>query len=167
MAKVYLLLGGNLGNRQEILNESIKRLEIALGKELIRSSFYETEPWGFEHDQNFLNQVVVLETAYSPREVLIRTQKIELDLGRVRGKQQYSERTIDIDILFYEDRVVDEPDLVIPHPRIAERMFALSPLVQIAEGLVHPVLGKTMQQLQKECPDQLKVIRIDSENEEK
>ncbi|MCT4602015.1 MAG: 2-amino-4-hydroxy-6-hydroxymethyldihydropteridine diphosphokinase [Marinifilum sp.] len=153
MAKVYFLIGGNLGNREQILQNTLNALNKDVGKVLKLSALYETEPWGFEHEQSFLNQVVMIETDLMPENVLNRTQKIEKDLGRIRKKNRYSERTIDIDILLYDDLIVNTERLEIPHPRMAERMFALAPLAEVAPEFIHPVNGKTLLEMKNSCPD--------------
>ena len=157
MAKVYFLIGGNLGDREEILKQTVERMIAEIGNLSQVSSIYETEPWGFEHELSFLNQVVVLESNLLPDEVLNRAQEIEQDLGRVRKKNRYSERTIDIDILFYDDQIISSDRLEIPHPRMQERLFALIPLKELAAGLVHPVLKKSIADLYTECQDSLEV----------
>ncbi len=159
MAKVFFLIGGNLGNREEILQNTIAQIEREVGKVIKLSSVYETAPWGFSHEQNFLNQVVVVETDLLPIAVLDRTQRIELDLGRKRKKNRYSERTIDIDILFYDLDIIDNERLEVPHPRMAERKFALIPLEEIASNLKHPVFNKSVAELLEVCPDKLEVVK--------
>lgn len=160
MAKVYFLLGGNLDDREKILSEAISKMRIEVGEVINISSIYETEPWGFEHEFNFLNQVVVLESKLSAIKILDRTQQIEKDLGRVRKKNQYSERTIDIDILFYEDLVIYTDRLIIPHPRMQERAFALVPLLDVAGDLIHPVELKSIKELYANCSDQMNVKKF-------
>lgn len=160
MARVYFLLGGNLDDREKILSEAISKMKLDVG-ELIRvSSIYETEPWGFKHESNFLNQVVVLESKLSAIKILDRTQQIEKDLGRVRKKNQYSERTIDIDILFYDNLVISTDRLMIPHPRIQERAFALVPLLDVASDLIHPVEMRSIKELYANCPDRMDVKKF-------
>ncbi|RUT73534.1 2-amino-4-hydroxy-6-hydroxymethyldihydropteridine diphosphokinase [Ancylomarina longa] len=160
MAKVIFLIGGNLGDREQILKDSANYLEKDIGKVNQCSSIYETEPWGFEHELNFLNQVLAIETKLSPLEVLERTQSIEKIMGRIRKKNRYSERTIDIDILFYDSQIYHSDHLEIPHPRIQERMFALMPMNEILPDLVHPILNKTINELFNECQDKLEVKRF-------
>ena len=137
---VYLGLGGNLGDRETVLLQAIKLIEERVGQVLRRSSFIETEPWGFESEHRFLNAAVCCETALSPRQVLQATQQIERDLGKRKchaTKRQkeinYQDRPIDIDILLYDDLIVDEPDLKIPHPLMHQREFVMRPLNEIRE----------------------------------
>lgn len=153
MAKVYFLIGGNLGDREQILDQSINLMQDKIGSLVQLSPIYETEPWGFEHEQNFLNQVVVLESDFAPLLVLDLCQDIEKKMGRVRKKNRYSERTIDIDILFYEDQIINSERLEIPHPRMKERKFALCPLKDVAEDFIHPVFQKSIAELFDECKD--------------
>lgn len=157
MFKVYLLLGGNLGDKPAIFAAAQEKLRSQLGNITSKSAIYETEPWGFESDDLFWNQVLEVDTRLSPGEVLEQTQLIEKELGRIRHKNRYESRLIDIDILFYGERVIQQKDLIIPHPRIQERKFTLAPLCEIAPNLVHPVLKKTIKQLLEECTDKLRV----------
>ena len=146
MHKVYLGLGSNLGDREENICKAISLIDERVGKVLRQSSLIETEPWGFESSNRFLNGVILCETTLSPREVLKATQKIERELGRKkkskvegrwskvegqRSKVEYADRPIDIDILLYDDWKVDEPDLKIPHPLMQERDFVMTPLKEI------------------------------------
>ena len=139
--KIYLGLGSNLGNRQENLDWALDLLSqrVRMGKV---SSVYETEPVGNINQPRFLNIVCEAYTRLEPEQVLILGKGIETKLGRT-GKSN-DPRPIDIDILFYGDRVIDTPELVIPHPRLHERAFVLIPLAEIAAELVHPVTGKTV-----------------------
>ena len=138
--QVYLGLGSNLGNREAVLLQAIKLIDKRVGQVLRRSSFIETEPWGFESEHRFLNAAVCCETALSPRQVLQTTQQIERDLGKRKchaTKRQkeinYQDRPIDIDILLYDDLIVDEPDLKIPHPLMHQREFVMRPLNEIRD----------------------------------
>ena len=133
-------LGSNLGDREAVLLQAIKLIDERVGQVLRRSSFIETEPWGFESEHRFLNAAVCCETALSPRQVLQATQQIERDLGKRKchaTKRQkeinYQDRPIDIDILLYDDLIVDEPDLKIPHPLMHQREFVMRPLNEIRE----------------------------------
>jgi 2-amino-4-hydroxy-6-hydroxymethyldihydropteridine diphosphokinase len=154
MEEVYLLLGGNLGDRYTTILQAKDFIREQIGVIHLESSVYESAPWGFEHENAFLNQVIIIKTEHSPESVLQFALDIESELGRVRNNCcEYAGRIIDIDILFYEDRVVNSEHLKIPHPLLHERRFTLQPLVEIAPDLVHPVLKKTMKQLLDECPD--------------
>lgn len=162
MNKVYFLIGGNIGDRKKILSNTIFEINKNIGEVEKTSSIYETEPWGFSHEQNFLNQVVVINTSKSPFEVLSILQEIEKSLGRVRKINRYSERTIDIDILFFNDLCIDDTEeLIIPHPRMQERMFALLPLEEIACDLIHPKLKLSIAELKNICEDKLLVKKFE------
>jgi len=132
-----------------------------VGKITRQSHIYETEPWGFESSDLFWNQVLELAVLISPQEVLNSTQQIEHQLGRTRAAQHYDSRIIDIDILFYGDQIISLENLTIPHPRIQDRKFALVPLNEIAPDLIHPALQKSISQLLLECPDQLRVEKVE------
>lgn len=160
MAKLFLLLGGNLGDKAQIFKSARQRLEEELGAIIETSSIYETEPWGFECDDLFWNQVVVIETKLTPVEVLKFTKSIELELGRIRKAARYTSRLIDIDLLFYDDLVFHEPDLELPHPRMIDRRFVLEPLAEVAAGFVHPVFKQSIIGLLEDCSDQLTVKRL-------
>lgn len=135
--QLYLGLGSNLGDRERNLRETIRLLGERVGEVTRQSSFIETEPWGFQSDNRFLNAVVLCLTDKTPREVLQLTQQIERDMGRRKvtdvksPSRQYADRTVDIDILLYDDLTIDEPDLKVPHPLMYERDFVMLPLKQI------------------------------------
>jgi len=143
--QVFLGLGSNLGDRRQLLLQAIRLIGERVGRVLRQSSFIETEPWGFQSDNRFLNAVILCMTDKTPREVLRLTQTIERDLGRTKKSASppsprtpvppclpiYSDRPIDIDILLYDDLTVDEPDLKIPHPLMHERNFVMIPLEEI------------------------------------
>lgn len=160
MSKLYILLGGNLGDKRKIFSETILFLKEKVGKITKQSSVYQTEPWGFDSDDFFWNQVIEIVTELSPEEVLHITQEIEIQLGRVRKTDRYDSRLIDIDILFYEDRIIESEKLIVPHPRLQERKFALIPLSEIAPEMVHPVFHKNIRQLLAESADSLKVEKV-------
>ena len=160
MIKIYILLGGNLGDKKRIFSDVSTLLNDRLGKITSQSVIYETEPWGFESPDLFWNQVLELSINLSPEEVLIQTQQIETELGRIRKGNQYSSRLIDIDILFYGDQIINQENLTVPHPRIQERKFVLIPLCEIAPELIHPVLRKSIRQLLVESTDPLKVEKV-------
>lgn len=152
----HILLGGNLGNRKENLNQAKKHIQKIIGSIINESSIYETKAWGVENQPNFLNQVILVETMLSPQNVLTENLQIEKILGRVRH-QKWHERTIDIDILYAEDLILNEENLKIPHPFIQERKFTLIPLVEISPNFVHPIFQKTQAILNNECLDNLPV----------
>jgi 2-amino-4-hydroxy-6-hydroxymethyldihydropteridine diphosphokinase len=130
--KVYLGLGTNLGDKVQNLKDAISRISDAVGRILRQSSFIETEPWGFESSNRFLNAVILCETEKTPREVLLLTQQIERDMGRTqKSVVNYADRPIDIDILLYDNLTVDEPDLKIPHPLMCQRDFVMIPLEEV------------------------------------
>ncbi|MBR5930119.1 MAG: 2-amino-4-hydroxy-6-hydroxymethyldihydropteridine diphosphokinase [Prevotella sp.] len=137
--KVFLGLGSNLGDRQANIERAIELISERVGEVIRRSSLIETEPWGFESENKFLNGVILCETTLTPRQVLRKTQKIERDMGRKKKTSPtaksriYSDRGIDIDILLYDDLTVDEPDLKIPHPLMQERDFVMIPLKEIGD----------------------------------
>jgi 2-amino-4-hydroxy-6-hydroxymethyldihydropteridine diphosphokinase len=160
MPKLFLLLGGNLGNKEQVFAKTREMVENRIGTITDKSSVYETEPWGFESDDLFWNQVLLLETGLKPLEVLAKAQQIEKEMGRVRQSKQYASRLIDLDLLFYDEVILHTQELELPHPRMAERRFVLEPLVEIAAGFVHPALKKTIAVLLDECQDQLKVKKI-------
>lgn len=135
MHTVYLSLGSNLGNRRRVMREALLMLSQKVGNVVKTSSLYETEPWGFSSPNLFLNACVKVETPLSPRRLMEETQKIERLLGRMNKSENgtYEDRIIDIDILIYDDAVIDEPDLKIPHPLMHERDFVMKPLKEIMD----------------------------------
>ena len=155
MARVCLSLGSNLGPRETYLRKALQALDKELGSLVKCSSFYETLPWGFSSDSLFLNAAACFDTLLSPEEVLAETQQIEKSLGRKEKSRQgqYADRCIDIDILLYDDRVIETPDMILPHPHMAERMFVLEPLAEIMPHLLHPLLRKTILQLKEELAE--------------
>lgn len=153
MAIVILSLGTNIGNRQANLANALIEIEKKIGKIKFLSSIYETDAWGFESD-SFLNQVVQVKTSFDPQTLINGCLGIEKELGRVRIEGSgYSSRIIDLDILFYDDLILQEEKLVIPHPYIQERRFILVPLNEIIPNYIHPVLHKKISQLLADCYD--------------
>lgn len=152
MATVYLGLGTNLGNKEANLRTAIYKLQERIGKQVSLSSFYETAPWGFESDHSFLNAAIGLETSLPPIEILHITQEIEKELGRTKKSVNgsYSDRLIDIDILLYDNLVLQTPELTIPHPLMMERDFVMKPLIEIAGNVIHPTRQKTLSELYQE-----------------
>jgi len=157
MSGVFILLGGNLGKREEIIKQAINRIAIDAGRIIKRSSIYETESWGFNSELKFLNQVIEIATNLNPKQLLDTVHQIEEQLGRKRNEQQYASRTIDIDILLFRDEQIDEEGLQIPHPRMHQRKFTLIPLEEIAGQVVHPEFQITIKSLNPRCKDDLTV----------
>lgn len=149
MAIVYLSLGSNIGDRISFIQQAVMQLASVKDTELIRtSSFYETEPWNTDTQNWFVNAVVELKTALPPHELLNECMRIEKQLGRKRDdNKNYSDRTIDIDILFYKNEIISDDDLIIPHKFMHLRAFVLVPLLELIPDFVHPVLNKTIAQL--------------------
>lgn len=135
MKKVYLSLGSNLGNKEENILMAIEKIEEQIGAVVRQSALLRTEPWGFDSDNEFVNAAVCVETSLSPHELLRRTQAIERELGRIHKSVNgiYHDRLIDIDILLYGDEIINDPDLIIPHPLMEKRDFVMIPLREIME----------------------------------
>jgi GTP cyclohydrolase-4 len=145
MAKVYLGLGSNVGNRARNIYSALRRLQDEIQLDRI-SSLYETQPVGYTDQPRFLNLVCAGETHLSPEDLLVLAKRIEREMGRKQGIR-FGPRIIDIDVLFYEDLIMDTPQLEIPHPRLAERGFVLIPLNEVAPGLLHPRLKVSVREL--------------------
>lgn len=156
MNLVYLLTGGNLGDRMKNLSQAIVLIQTHVGEIVNRSSVYETASWGINDQPDFLNQVLLVKTKLSANKLLKALLLIENKMGRERSIKNAS-RIIDIDILFFNDDIINKHGLIIPHPEIQNRMFVLSPLKEIAPDLVHPVLKQPVKNLLSTSPDKLKV----------
>lgn len=146
--QVFLGLGSNLGDKEANLRAAIYEIEKRIGKVISLSAFYTTEPWGFTSENTFVNAVCKVDTSFLPMEVLHITQEIEKDLGRIQKSVHgnYSDRSMDIDILLYDDIILHTDQLTIPHPLMCERKFVLEPLAEIAPKLIHPITGKTFKE---------------------
>jgi 2-amino-4-hydroxy-6-hydroxymethyldihydropteridine diphosphokinase len=153
MAIVFLSLGSNLGDRLGSLVSATKLIDYQVGKLIDFSEVVETEPWGFKAETNFYNQVLVAETRLSAQQLLKTVLEIEKTLGRVRQGTGYSNRSIDIDILFYDDAVIEEEELKIPHPLLHKRRFILQPLFSVASNMMHPALKQTIASLLAQTDD--------------
>ena len=162
MPKVTLLLGSNLGDRRAVMERAAEMIEARAGKIGPASSYRESEPWGFDSENLFLNRALTVETPLVPLELLDELQAIETELGRVRGgcgdtgeenaeghagPAQYRDRPVDIDIIFYDNMVCSGDRLTIPHPKVQFRAFALGLLAEIMPSYVHPALGMTVEEL--------------------
>lgn len=161
MATVFLVLGSNLGNSIDFLEKASMLLQEQVGKVIASSARYQTAAWGKTDQPDFINQVLKLETDLSPSEVLATILGIERQLGRERA-EKWGSRTIDIDILFYDQEVVTTPELQIPHPYLQERAFTLIPLAEIQPEFMHPILKKTVSELLDELESQLEVKKLQS-----
>lgn len=157
--QVYFLLGGNIGEVSTTLELAKNKISELIGTIKTSSSIYQTAAWGVPDQPDFLNQVIICSTSLSPSETLKRAMIIELSLGRQRH-EKWNARTIDIDILFFGDQVIELDNLQIPHPEIPNRRFTLEPLAEIVPRYVHPVLQKTMSELLSETSDDLTVVKL-------
>ncbi|MBP5584196.1 MAG: 2-amino-4-hydroxy-6-hydroxymethyldihydropteridine diphosphokinase [Bacteroidales bacterium] len=157
---VVLLLGANLGDKETMFAQVIKHIDENIGEITCKSSLYESKPWGFDSDDNFLNQVLIVETDFSAHDVLLRCQAIENKCGRVRHENVgYESRIIDIDILYYNNDIVDTEDLIIPHPLLHQRKFTMCPLAEVLPDFIHPIFLKNNMQLLDECEDKSEVTK--------
>jgi 2-amino-4-hydroxy-6-hydroxymethyldihydropteridine diphosphokinase len=160
MALAYLLLGSNLGNKKVNLDNAKEFILHFVDKIVSKSSIYETKPWGFDHPECFYNQVIAIETHLKPDDLLKHLLQIEKHMGRVRKKAGYEARTMDIDIMLFDREIIRQEDIIVPHPLMHLRRFALVPLCEIAPKLIHPILKKEIRILLKECKDASKVVRL-------
>jgi 2-amino-4-hydroxy-6-hydroxymethyldihydropteridine diphosphokinase len=158
MNKVFLLIGGNMGDRLQNLHQAIALLSATCGQVIQQSAVYETAAWGKTDQPAFLNQALLLTTALTPHELITTILSVEEKMGRLRMEKN-GPRVIDIDIIFYNELVMHEPHLTIPHPQLQNRRFVLVPLYEIAPQFVHPVFHKTIAQLLEECVDDLAVVK--------
>ncbi|MDB5249604.1 MAG: 2-amino-4-hydroxy-6-hydroxymethyldihydropteridine pyrophosphokinae [Segetibacter sp.] len=156
MNNIFLLTGGNIGDRLKYLHHAWEMVEKQVGPVLKKSSVYETSAWGVTDQSPFLNQVLLVETKLPAAIILETILNIEQALGRKRTEKM-GPRTIDIDMLFFNNETISSPNLTVPHPQIQNRRFVLTPLYEIAPGFIHPVLQKTIGELLEICPDRLEV----------
>jgi 2-amino-4-hydroxy-6-hydroxymethyldihydropteridine diphosphokinase len=158
---IFLLLGSNEGDREAKLGEAISLIEKSVGPITRQSSMYETAAWGKADQRDFYNQVIEIKSGLEPEKLLAELLSIENRMGRVRT-EKWGPRAIDIDILFYNNVVIDRPDLRIPHPGIPHRRFTLVPLSELSPSLIHPALGKSVSEMLENCKDTLEVRAVSS-----
>lgn len=161
MSQIFLCLSTNLGDRAQNLQNAIQALQNQEIQITQASKIYETEPWGLIDQPWFLNQCIEISTSLNPQQLLETINQIEADLGRIRH-QKWAERTIDIDILYYQDQIIQTDTLTIPHPEIKNRQFVLQPLAEIAPNFIDPLDKQSVQQLQSICPDTSKIKLYES-----
>ena len=156
MNKAYLLIGGNLGDRKENLEKARELIALHCGHIVKTSSIYETAAWGKTDQPSFLNQALEINTLLTAKQLIKKVLQVEKKLGRIR-QEKYGPRVMDIDILLFNNEILDLDFLKLPHPEMQNRRFALIPLAEIAPSEIHPVFKKSIVELLKECPDQLEV----------
>jgi 2-amino-4-hydroxy-6-hydroxymethyldihydropteridine diphosphokinase len=159
--KVFVLLGSNTGDSLTVFRKSIETIGLECGSVILKSSVYITEPWGFKCEApNFYNMAIAVATCLSPDLFMERLLAIEEMFGRVRTEStEYENRILDLDILLWGDEIIDSKNLIVPHPRMTERRFALEPLCEIAQDIRHPKNGKSISELLQECTDDSQVTR--------
>lgn len=160
--RAFIILGSNLGERVDNLEKGCAKLD-RLGTVNRTSNYYETEPWGVEGHPAYLNQVIDFSTVLPPGKLMRACLGVERELGRIR-KKSVTPRILDIDILLYDDRIVEQKKVTIPHPRMHLRRFALIPLAELAPEMVHPVFGITIRELLDKCPDRSAVNILETTN---
>ncbi|WP_373496144.1 2-amino-4-hydroxy-6-hydroxymethyldihydropteridine diphosphokinase [Aquiflexum sp.] len=165
MDKVVLIIGGNLGDRRALIGEANKLLMLQFGIPKLSSSIYETTAWGGKSVGNYLNQILIFETTQSPENLLTTIQAIEDKMGRNRDLK-WGDRTMDIDILYFGNKIIRTSSLIIPHPYIEERRFVLEPLKEVIPEFLHPLLAKSQQELLELCSDPCKVVVFEKRNPE-
>jgi len=156
----YLLLGGNLGNREDNLSQAISLIAVQIGEIEAVSSIYETAAWGKEDQPAFLNQAISVKTHFTALEVLRKALDIEQSLGRIR-KEKWGERLIDIDLILFGDEIINIANLLhVPHPHMQVRKFVMAPLAEIAPEVIHPVLGQTVKSIYENITDVLEIRKL-------
>lgn len=159
MNQIFLLTGGNIGNRTKSLEKATVLIVERIGRIVKSSQIYETEAWGITDQPSFYNQVHLIESELSAEEVIKIILKIEESMGRIRTYKN-AERIIDIDILFFNDEIIYQPQLIVPHPEISNRRFVLVPLNELVPDMIHPVYQKSISDLLSTCKDKLKVVPL-------
>ena len=164
MHKVFLGIGGNIGDKQLNFTKVAHLANDRLGNIIKKSSIYETPPWGFLSEDYFWNQVFLIETEINPENLLEEIREIEAEFVRKRESDRYASREMDIDILYFDDIYFETENLIIPHPQLQNRKFVLVPLVEIAPDFKHPLFRLTNLQLLENCKDESVIIKIDTES---
>ncbi len=157
--QAYISLGGNVGNTQEIFQQALKKIEECIGEIVKGSSIYQTAAWGNTQQNDFLNQVIEIETDQSPIQLLDSLLTIEINFGRER-KTAWGPRTLDLDILYFNQEIIKTVDLTVPHPRIKDRKFVLIPLNEIASNWKDPQHNQSINELLNSCLDELEVNKL-------
>lgn len=160
--KVYIILGSNIGDKKNYIDKACVEIEKEIGTIKLYSSYYQTSPWGFESNDEFLNRAIIVSTILEPNHVMTILLEIEGDLGRVRSDvvDGYQSRTIDLDILLIDDLIINNDLLIVPHPRMAERKFVLVPLEEIASDFIHPQEKLSIKKLLNICEDVEDVTKV-------
>lgn len=163
MERCFILFGSNMGDKNKIYAQACLLINNRCGRIVAQSHAYESEPWGFETKEWFLNRLIVVETELEPEGMMRQLLDIEAELGRVRHPEAggYTSRTVDLDILYYGSRIVLTDSLTIPHPRLHQRRFALLPLCEVVPEFVHPAFNLTQTELLKRCFDFSEVRKIE------
>ena len=161
MRKVYISLGSNMGDSVSTLMSAIQEIEKRIGSLYSSSSFYETEPWGFDAEQNFVNALICIESSMEAEVIMKELLQIENDMGRTRNNSSfYESRPIDLDIISVENDVIQTTELVVPHPKMHERLFVLIPFMEIEPNWRHPLINRTLQEMVSELDDEEKVSKL-------
>ena len=159
--EVYLSLGSNLGDKLGNLGKCMDLIKSHIGQIAERSQVYRSAAWGFQSDHAFYNMCLEIKTALSVEDLMEKVLKIEKIMGRKRSGKGYTDRIVDIDILFFDNLILERPDIVVPHPRIELRRFVLEPLAEINPELNHPVLNRSIAMLLEDCQDKNEVLPLD------
>lgn len=159
--QAFILLGTNLGDRINNLEKARNEIDLKIGKVIKTSNLYETAPWGITDQPSFINQVLQVSTCLKAEKILSLVLKIELDMGRKR-EIKWGSRLIDIDILYFGNKIIKKQELTVPHPFLQERRFTLVPLAEIAPDFIHPILQNTNSELLEKCEDDSNVILMDN-----
>jgi 2-amino-4-hydroxy-6-hydroxymethyldihydropteridine diphosphokinase len=159
MNKTYLLLGSNMGNSKKQLSKATGLIEKQIGKLLRQSSLYQTAAWGNTNQPDFLNQVIIVQTKLNAGQTMQAILSIEKKMGRIRTVKN-APRIIDIDILFFNKEIINDKELIVPHPQLQKRRFVLTPLNELSPNFKHPVIKKSIHRLFIHCPDKLNVKKF-------